>query len=60
MLYEVITKGKTTAALGLSMRVLLTGGTVFFAQFFKGIKTAELGLCALCDQFVIEQYGTGP
>ncbi|WP_319578765.1 cob(I)yrinic acid a,c-diamide adenosyltransferase [uncultured Methanospirillum sp.] len=52
-------KGKTTAALGLSMRILLTGGSVFFAQFFKGIKTAELGLCALCDRFVIEQYGTG-
>jgi len=52
-------KGKTTAALGLSMRILLTGGSVFFAQFFKGIKTAELGLCALCEQFVIEQYGTG-
>lgn len=52
-------KGKTTAALGLSMRILLTGGSVFFAQFFKGIKTAELGLCTLCEQFVIEQYGTG-
>lgn len=52
-------KGKTTAALGLSMRILLTGGSVFFAQFHKGIKTAELGLCALCDKFVIEQYGTG-
>jgi cob(I)alamin adenosyltransferase len=52
-------KGKTTAALGLSMRVLLTGGSVFFAQFNKGIQTAELGLCALCDRFVIEQYGTG-
>jgi len=41
------------------MRVLLTGGSVFFAQFFKGIETAELGLCSLCEQFIIEQYGTG-
>lgn len=52
-------KGKTTAALGLSMRILLSGGSVFFAQFCKGIETAELKLCSWCDQFVIEQYGTG-
>ena len=52
-------KGKTTAALGLSLRILLTGGSVFFAQFFKGVETAELGLCSLCDRFSIEQYGTG-
>ncbi len=52
-------KGKTTAALGLSMRTILTGGSVYFAQFFKGVETAELGLPALSDRFIIEQYGTG-
>ncbi|HOJ95629.1 MAG TPA: cob(I)yrinic acid a,c-diamide adenosyltransferase [Methanospirillum sp.] len=52
-------KGKTTAALGLSLRTLLSGGSVFFAQFCKGSETAEMGLCSLFDTFVIEQYGTG-
>ena len=52
-------KGKTTAALGLSLRTLLSGGSVYFAQFFKGMDTAETGLCSLCDRFVMEQYGTG-
>lgn len=52
-------KGKTTAALGLSLRTLLSGGSVFFAQFFKGAATAEMELVSFCDRFVIEQYGTG-
>lgn len=52
-------KGKTTAALGLSLRTLLSGGTVFFAQFFKGMETAETDLTSLCDRFVLQQYGTG-
>jgi cob(I)alamin adenosyltransferase len=52
-------KGKTTAALGLSLRTLLTGGSVYFAQFFKGTRTAEEQLCTLCDRFVIDQLGTG-
>lgn len=52
-------KGKTTAALGLSVRTLLSGGSVYFAQFFKGTETAEIGLCNHFDRFVMEQYGTG-
>jgi len=52
-------KGKTTAALGLSLRTLLSGGSVYFAQFFKGIETAEQGLCTQCDRFVMDQFGTG-
>ncbi len=52
-------KGKTTAALGLSLRTLLSGGSVYFAQFCKGSETAEMGLCLLFDTFVMEQYGTG-
>jgi len=58
-IYSGSGKGKTTAALGLSLRTLLSGGTVFFAQFFKGIKTAEQDLTYWCDRFTIEQYGTG-
>ncbi len=52
-------KGKTTAALGLSLRILLSGGSVYFAQFFKGIETAEMNLSSWSDRFVLEQYGTG-
>jgi cob(I)alamin adenosyltransferase len=52
-------KGKTTAALGLSLRTLLSGGSVFFAQFFKGTETAEMALCSRFEAFVMEQYGSG-
>jgi len=52
-------KGKTTAALGLSLRTLMSGGSVFFAQFFKGLETSEMGLCSIFDSFIMEQYGTG-
>ena len=52
-------KGKTTAALGLSMRMLLSGGSVYFAQFFKGLKTGELELGSHCNRFILEQFGTG-
>ena len=52
-------KGKTTAALGLSLRTLLSGGSVYFAQFCKGSETAEMGLCSIFENFVMEQYGTG-
>lgn len=52
-------KGKTTAALGLSLRTLLSGGSVYFAQFCKGLETAEMSLCSHFDTFVMEQYGTG-
>ncbi|WP_148222191.1 cob(I)yrinic acid a,c-diamide adenosyltransferase [Methanolacinia petrolearia] len=32
--------GKTTAALGISLRTLVSGGNVFFGQFMKGLNTA--------------------
>ena len=52
-------KGKTTAALGLSLRTLLSGGSVYFSQFFKGRETSEQGLCSWSDRFVLDQWGTG-
>jgi len=35
-------KGKTTAALGLSLRAVCAGKKVFFAQFVKGMRYSEL------------------
>jgi len=35
-------KGKTTAALGLSLRAVCAGKKVYFAQFVKGMRYSEL------------------
>lgn len=35
-------KGKTTAALGLSIRAVCAGKKVFFGQFNKGMEYSEL------------------
>ena len=35
-------KGKTTAALGLSIRAVCAGKKVFFGQFIKGMEYSEL------------------
>ncbi len=50
-------KGKTTAALGLSLRAVCAGKTVFFGQFVKGMKYSELKANELLDNFEIKQYG---
>ena len=46
-LYTGEGKGKTTAAVGLSVRCLGTGGKVLFVQFLKGCPSGE---CALLQQ----------
>lgn len=51
--------GKTTAALGISLRTLVSGGNVFFGQFMKGLNTAELILPEYFENFRIEQFGDG-
>ncbi|WAI01373.1 cob(I)yrinic acid a,c-diamide adenosyltransferase [Methanogenium organophilum] len=52
-------KGKTTAALGVSIRSLVAGHRVYFAQFIKGVQTGELSLADSFPQFTIVQYGEG-
>lgn len=41
-IYEGDGKGKTTAAVGLSIRMLGNGGKVLFIQFLKGRQTGEI------------------
>ncbi|TYB32012.1 MAG: cob(I)yrinic acid a,c-diamide adenosyltransferase [Candidatus Mcinerneyibacterium aminivorans] len=54
-------KGKTTAALGLSLRAVGAGYRVFIGQFVKGMKYSETRAISkyLSDNIKIEQYGTG-
>jgi len=52
-------KGKTTAALGLSVRAVCAGKKVFFAQFIKGMKCSELDAGNYLKGFQIKQYGCG-
>ena len=51
-------KGKTTAALGLSLRAICSGKKVFFGQFVKGMKYSELDTASYLPNFDMEQFGT--
>ena len=50
-------KGKTTCALGLSLRAVCNGYSVFFGQFLKGQDYSELKTVDLLSNFTIRQYG---
>ena len=51
-------KGKTTAALGLSLRAAGAKLKVFIAQFVKGIEYSELEAIKRYDDFItLKQYG---
>lgn len=50
-------KGKTTAALGLSLRCLCAGNRVFFGQFMKGQDYSELMAAYHFKGLTMEQYG---
>jgi cob(I)alamin adenosyltransferase len=56
-------KGKTTAAIGLTVRALGAGMKVFFAQFIKGGRYSEIKalerLAGREDSLVCRQYGKG-
>ena len=53
-------KGKTTAALGLTLRAVGVGLKVYFGQFLKGRSCGEIfGLEYLSDRVTLERFGSG-
>jgi cob(I)alamin adenosyltransferase len=50
-------KGKTTAALGISLRAVCAGKKVFFGQFMKGQPYSELKAATLLPGLDMEQFG---
>lgn len=53
-------KGKTTSALGLSLRAAGAGLRVYFAQFIKkGDYSEIIALRRLADQITVQQFGMG-
>ena len=50
-------KGKTTAALGLSLRAVCAEKKVFFGQFIKGMEYSELESVKFVPNLVIQQFG---
>lgn len=50
-------KGKTTCALGLSIRAVCAGKKVFFGQFVKGMEYSELHAVKYLPNFQMRQYG---
>lgn len=51
-------KGKTTCALGLCLRAICAGYSVFFGQFLKGRDYSELKAVDFLPNFTIRQYGS--
>lgn len=56
-LYTGNGKGKTTAAIGLAIRAVGSGKSVFIAQFVKGMHYSELEALKQFDKIKIKQYG---
>ncbi len=51
-------KGKTTAAIGLSIRAAAAGKKVFIGQFVKGMHYSELDLLKGIENITVKQYGS--
>jgi cob(I)alamin adenosyltransferase len=56
-LYTGNGKGKTTAALGLAIRAVGAGKSVFIAQFVKGMRYSEIEALSRFPEMVLKQYG---
>lgn len=56
-LYTGNGKGKTTAAIGLSIRAAGAGLMVFIAQFVKGMHYSELDILKKVPLIEVKQYG---
>ncbi len=58
-------KGKTTAAIGLAIRALGAGMSVYMGQFIKGMRYSEIATLETLsaalgpDRLVVRQYGRG-
>lgn len=52
-------KGKTTAALGLALRMCGAGKRVFIGQFIKGMHYSELDILSKLENITLKQYGRG-
>ena len=52
-------KGKTTAAIGVAVRMLFCGKSVYMGQFVKSIRYNEARLDEVFPRFTIEQFGSG-
>ena len=50
-------KGKTTAALGLSLRAICAGKKVYIGQFMKGMDYSELKAIEYLPNLTINQFG---
>ena len=50
-------KGKTTSAIGLAVRAVGAGHSVFIGQFVKGMKYSELNSLADIEGIKVKQYG---
>lgn len=57
-LYTGNGKGKTTAALGITLRCLCAGNKVFFGQFMKGQDYSELKAVSYFERLTMKQFGT--
>ncbi|HDP75175.1 MAG TPA: cob(I)yrinic acid a,c-diamide adenosyltransferase [Bacteroidales bacterium] len=56
-LYTGNGKGKTTAAMGLAIRAVGAGKSVFIAQFVKGMYYSELEALKRFTEITLKQYG---